>query len=353
MGHPARGWRPAIQPIYDPTDKDLDAGTPIWRSALLSRLALQFAWNGLVGWRVRFFWRNEPMRNLRLVGMIVPVVALAAVIVLPARAGAEDWQKSYPIAGKASLSISTGDASLELRGCADCHAVKVNLDWRDRKPSDFVLEESQAGDHVSFALKEKVHIGIHISMGSFHEPHLTVETPAVLDLEAKTSDGAVKISGVQGELQLHTSDGAVDVEDVGGTVRLTASDGAIRIHNAKGTLESRSSDGHATIDGRFTNLQVHSSDGNMDVTLNEGSQLAGTSRIESSDGKVSVRLPRTLAADLDVHTSDGKINCDLPLKMDSYNSNGGSGHHLSGHLNAGGAPLSIHTSDGSVTITGQ
>ncbi|MGD0737457.1 MAG: DUF4097 family beta strand repeat-containing protein [Terracidiphilus sp.] len=293
------------------------------------------------------------MRKLLLVGMMVPAMALAVGVFAPARAAAEDWQKTYPIAGKASLNISTGDASLELRGCADCHAIKVVLDWRDRKPSDFVLEESQSGDHVSFELKEKTHIGIHISMGNFHEPHVTVETPAALDLDAKTSDGSVKVAGVDGYLQLHTSDGSVDIEDVGGALRLSASDGGIRIHNVRGTLESRSSDGRATIDGRFTNLQVHTSDGNMDLTIDEGSQLTGSSRIESSDGKVALHLPKTLAADLDVHTSDGKINCDLPLRMDNYNSNGGSGHHLNGHLNAGGAPLSIHTSDGSVTITGQ
>jgi hypothetical protein len=292
------------------------------------------------------------MRKLRLVSMFVPVMVLAAGVFASTRAGAEDWQKSYPIAGKASLYMSTGDASVELHGCADCHAVKIVLDWKDRKPSDFVLLESQAGDHVSFELKEKSHIGIHISIGNFHEPHLTVETPAALDLDAKTSDGAVRVAGVQGDLQLHTSDGAVDVSDVEGRLHLAASDGAITIHNVAGTLDSRSSDGRATIDGRFTELHVHTSDGNLDLTVGQGSKLAAASRIESSDGKVTVRLPRALDADLDVHTGDGKINCDLPLKMDGF-STGGSGHHLRGHLNGGGVPLEIHTSDGSVTITGQ
>jgi hypothetical protein len=289
------------------------------------------------------------MRGFRFVSC-VSVLTVAACGYLSAQASGEDWQKSYPISGKASLTIATGDAGVELRSCGECREVRVRVEWRDRKPSTFVLTESQTGDHVSFELKEKLHVSVHVVIGDWHGPSVIVETPSLLDLEARTSDGGLKVSGVQGSLQLHTSDGKVDVEDVGGSLRLTASDGSIRIHNVTGTLESRSSDGHVTVDGRFTAVQVHTSDGNLDLTLNEGTQLSGLSRIESSDGRVSVRLPRALAADLDVHTSDGRINCSLPLTMEGYNSDRSSGHDLRGHLNAGGAELAIHTSDGSVTI---
>lgn len=267
-----------------------------------------------------------------------------------AQAGGGDWQKSYPVSGKASLTLSSGDASVEVRSCGDCREVRVRVEWRDRKLGDFTLNEFQSGDHVNFELKEKPHLGIHFQMGNVHEPHVTVETPTALDLEARTADGGLKVCGVQGSLELHTTDGAVDVEDVGGSLRLTASDGSIKIHNVNGTLESHSSDGQVTVEGRFTALQVHTSDGNLDVTLAAGSQLNAASRIESSDGQVTVRLPRTLAADLDVETSDGEIKCTLPVTMEGYNSGHSSGHSLRGHLNAGGVPLTIRTSDGSVTI---
>jgi DUF4097 and DUF4098 domain-containing protein YvlB len=227
------------------------------------------------------------------------------------------------------------------------------VEWRDRKAGDFTINEFQSGDHVNFVMKEKPHMGIHITMGRSREPLLTVETPAAVDLEARTADGGLRVSGLQGSLALQTSDGAVDVEDVSGAVRLTASDGSIRIHNVTGTLESRSSDGSTTVEGKFTALNVHSSDGSLDVTLAEGSQLNTASRIESSDGRVTVRVPRTMAMDLDVHTSDGEINCELPLTMEGYNTTHSSGHNLRGHLNGGGAALEIHTSDGNVTITGQ
>jgi hypothetical protein len=291
------------------------------------------------------------MRVLRLSAISVPAFALTMFAIAPALLAESDWQKSYPVSGKPSLTLSTGDASTEVRSCASCREVHIRVEWNERHSGEYVVTEFQSGDHVNFELKEKekVHFGLHIGMTS-HEPHVTVETPKELDLEARTSDGALKVYGVEGSISLHTSDGAVDVSDVSGAVRLTASDGSIRIHNVTGTLESKSSDGRVSIDGRLSGIQVHTSDGRLEVTLTEGSQLTTSSRIEASDGQVTVRLPKTLAADLDVHTSDGKIDCQLPLTMNGYNSSGSSGHNIRGRLNAGGTPLTIHTSDGNVTI---
>jgi hypothetical protein len=289
------------------------------------------------------------MRALCFSAMSVPAVALTMFGFAPALRAETDWQKAYHVSGKPSVTLSTGDASTDVRPCSDCREVRIRVEWNDRHPDDYTVNEFQSGDHVNFELKEKQHFGIHISV-SRREPHVTVETPKELDLEARTSDGALKVYGVQGDLALHTSDGAVDVSDVSGAVRLVASDGSIRIHNLTGTLESKSSDGQVSIDGRLSGIQVHLSDGRLDVALAEGSQLTTSSRIEASDGQVRVRLPKTLAADLDVHTSDGHIDCQLPLTMNGYNSSGSSGHNIRGRLNAGGTPLTIHTSDGNVTI---
>ena len=283
------------------------------------------------------------MKSLRLFATAVPVLGLTAFAAgLTAQS---DWQKSYPVSGKPSLTVSTGDASMEVHSCS-CREIRIRVQWNDRHSDEYTINEFQSGDHVNFELKEKQRLGFHVGM--HREPRVTVETPGELDLEARTSDGSLKVSGVNGTIALHTSDGAVEVSDVSGAVRLVASDGSIHMHNLTGTLESRSSDGHVSIEGKLSAVQVHTSDGALDLTLAEGSQLTTSSRIEASDGSVKIRLPRTLAADLDIHTGDGHIDCQLPLTMSGYNSGGG--HNIRGRLNAGGTPLTIHTSDGSVTI---
>ena len=285
------------------------------------------------------------MRPLRVFAIAIPTLVLAIFAGSTAQAES-DWQKSYPVSGKASLTVSTGDASTEVHSCG-CREIRVHVQWNDRRSDEYTITEFQSGDHVNFELKEKPHMGFHITMAR-REPHVMVETPAELDLEARTSDGGLKVYGVNGTFALHTSDGAVEVSDVSGAVRLVASDGSIRIHNVTGSLESKSSDGHVSIDGKFSGVQVHTSDGALELTMAEGSQLTTSSRIDASDGSVKIRLPKTLAADLDIHTGDGHIDCQLPLTMSGYNSGGG--HNVRGRLNAGGTPLTIHTSDGSVTI---
>ena len=289
------------------------------------------------------------MASLRL-----PVFALAALAVFAvepsAHASDADWQKTYHVSAKASLTFASGDASTEVSSCGDCREIRVRVEWNDRRASDYTITEFQSGDHVDFELREKHGFAFHVTIGNRHEPHVTVESPTALDLDARTADGGLKVNGIQGEIQLHTSDGSMDVSDVSGALHLVSSDGSIRVHNAAGSLESRSSDGKVRIDGRFSGIQVRTSDGGLELTLAEGSHLTSSSRLESSDGSVVVHLPRSLAADLEIHSSDGHIDCKLPLVMEGYDSRSDSGHSIRGRLNGGGVPLVIHTHDGNAII---
>jgi hypothetical protein len=275
------------------------------------------------------------------------LVAAAALLSLPALAQAtgHDWQKTYSVSGSPSLTIETADSGLEIASCSDCKEIRVQV-HATRDLNQYRLEERQEGDHVFFSFKEKPHVGM-FNWRNENGTKVRVETPAHLDLDAGTADGNLIARGLSGTLQVHAGDGSVLLEDVNGALRLRTSDGNVTVRQAKGTLEARGSDGHMTIDGQFTGVQLHTSDGNLDFTLAPGSQLNAASRIESSDGHVIVHVPSTLAADLDITTSDGHVDCSLPLTMDHYDS---SGNHLHGHLNGGGMPLSVHTSDGNVRI---
>lgn len=293
-----------------------------------------------------------PITFVRAAGLMLATLVVSASCSALAQNSDYDWQKTYSVGGSPSLSIETGDSSLEIHSCGDCREVRIRVHSPNRRLSEFVLEEHQDQSHVSFSLHERSHAGFSVrwhKVGS--DPQVSVETPASLDLDAKTADGNLSVRGLTGALQMHSGDGTVTLEDLRGDLHLTSSDGNVNIHNATGTLEARASDGHMKVDGQFSAVHLHTSDGNLELSLAAGSRLTAASRIESSDGRVTVHVPQNLAADLDVSTSDGHVDCALPLTLDNYNSGGGSHHHLTGHLNGGGAPLSIHTSDGNVSIT--
>ncbi|MGA7651012.1 MAG: hypothetical protein WBW68_01020, partial [Terracidiphilus sp.] len=165
------------------------------------------------------------MAFLRFTGLALSVLTFIALT--PAARADADWQKTYPVSGKPSLTFSTGDTSAEVRSCGDCHEIRIRVEWNDRHASDYNLSEFQSGNTVNFQLHEKLGFGFHVQFGNHRGPHVTFETPAALDLEARTADGALVVSGVRGDLALHTSDGAQDVSDVAGSLRITASDGSI------------------------------------------------------------------------------------------------------------------------------
>lgn len=220
-----------------------------------------------------------------------------------------------------------------------------------RKLSEYRLEESQAGDTIHFSLKEKPHYGLSLRWGpTEHSPRVTIEAPTALTLDARTVDGSLALRDLRGDLQVHSGDGSIDIVHTSGALKLVAGDGNVQIHDASGTLDARASDGRMTVDGTFTAVQLHTSDGKLELSLADGSQLARASSVASSDGQVSIRVPHSLAADLDVTTSDGRIDCSLPLTMDHFNSNDRGAHHVHGRLNAGGVPLTVRTSDGNATI---
>ncbi len=278
------------------------------------------------------------------------VATLALLASLPALAQDSDhsWSKTYTVTGKPTLNFETSDASVSFHPCGDCHAIRIHVEVVGRTLSDYRLEEGQTGDEVHFLFKELPHLGVHI-VWHRDQTQITVETPAQLTLEAKTSDGNVDLSGLQGELGLTSGDGNVTIDHVSGALRIRSGDGHVKITDAEGAIEARTSDGSLSVDGLFHVLTLHTSDGALDLNLRQGTKLTEASSIQSSDGSVTVHVPQAFAADLDVHTSDGRVDCALPLTIDHYQS-GGSGHGLHGKLNGGGAPLTIHTSDGNVRI---
>lgn len=284
--------------------------------------------------------------------IFVPLASLAMLCSLSLLAQDSDhsWSKSYPLTGRPTLTVETSDASVTFHSCGTCHEVRIHVDVVGRKLSDYRLEEGQSGDEVHFVFKELPHIGVHI-LWHREQTQVTVESPAQLTLQARTSDGNVALSGLQGDLNLTTGDGNLDLDHVSGGLRIKSSDGQVKISDADGSIDARTSDGSLSVDGNFHGFALHTSDGTLELSLREGTRLTEASSIQSSDGSVTLHVPQNFAADLNVHSSDGHVDCALPMTMDHYEAGGGEGRDLHGKLNGGGTPLTIHTSDGNVKIS--
>jgi hypothetical protein len=314
---------------------------------LRNRWGFSFLGNESGGGAVLEQREGKPMQRINL-SLGFTALLLSAGVALAQSDTA--WNKSYPVSGQPNLVVSVGDSHLNIHSCQSCKEVRITVTMENTSLSKYTLEESQSGDTIHFSLKEKTNFGLHADWHA-KKVLVDVETPRELTLDASSSDGGLTASDLHGNLTIHTSDGSQDLEGVSGNLKLRASDGALRLHNATGTLEARTSDGSQEISGSFSTLELQSSDGSISVALAEGSKLNAESRIESHDGSVTLKLPKSFQADLAVSAHDGSIKSTLPLVVEGYNSNGNDGHEIHGKYNGGGSLLTIHTNDGSVHLS--
>jgi hypothetical protein len=165
----------------------------------------------------------------------VALVGLAILSSLTALAQDPDhvWSRVYPVTGMPTLTLETSDAGVAFHPCEDCQEIRIHVEVQGRTLSDYRLEEGRRGDEVHFLFKDLPHHVWHRQ-----QVRVTVETPAQLTLQAKTSDGNLTLSGLQGDLNLTTGDGNVDLDHVSGNLRIRSGDGRVKVTDAAGSIDA-------------------------------------------------------------------------------------------------------------------
>jgi DUF4097 and DUF4098 domain-containing protein YvlB len=281
------------------------------------------------------------MRNI-LAGLALTGIAALTLAASPLRA--DEWSKSYSINGRANLTVSTGDGDVIVTG-SNKSTIDAHITTTGYKlgPNDVQVVESQNGNNVSIELKFP---HMNWNWGGRRDVKVTLEVPSDIDMNIHTSDGNVTAKTVNGTLSFDTGDGNVEAQQVRGTVKMRTGDGNMTGSGFDGTLEASTGDGNVRVDGRFDSLDLKSGDGNIDAQVNAGSKVAQNWNVHSGDGRITLRVPGDLNANLDVHTGDGSISADVPVMVQ------GTINHqsLRGKMNAGGGTLAVSTGDGSIHI---
>lgn len=163
--------------------------------------------------------------------------------------------------------------------------------------------------------------GGDVSMGVSYK----VQVPRQVTLDVVNSNGALAVTGTEGNTQLKTSNGALSVQGVSGDMTLKTTNGHISVAGSEGTVKAETSNGG--IDAELTRYSGH--------------ELS----FETSNGSVSVRLPRDARFTVDAETSNGGVKSDFPVAGGKPDR-----HSLKGAVNGGGPALYIRTSNGGVHI---
>jgi hypothetical protein len=261
-----------------------------------------------------------------ILGLMVCVVCSLAA--LPAHA--DEWSKTYTITGKPDLRVETSDADIHV-ATWDQNTIEAKVTTVRYKIGDdgIRIEEHQNGDTVEINVRYPHH-GFTIGLGNYsnHRVDISIHMPREGRVDLRTGDGKIELGNFKGEMELRTGDGGMEI---------TAVDGKLR---------ALTGDGHIRADGRFDSLDLKSGDGRVEARAAGGSVLATGWRLESGDGTVTLEVPESLAADVDLHTGDGHIDLDMPITTEGKIREG----EVHGKLNGGGNLLVIHTGDGSIRL---
>ena len=168
-------------------------------------------------------------------------------------------------------------------------------------------------------------------------------------LDAKISDGSIRVENVRGEIHLADDDGSVELDGVDATtLAVHTGDGNVAARRVRAeSLELHSGDGtldlsDITIAGSAPHATIESGDG----AIHFAGSLApnGGYMIHSEDGAVSVALPRDADLTVGVNTSDGEVETRDGITVSELN-----GKRVA-TLGAGRGGLEVTTDDGGVTL---
>jgi len=265
-------------------------------------------------------------------------------------------EKRFSVDGTPDLHLATFDGAIEVRA-GDGSQVVVEIEKRGptREAVDELrVEATQNGSRIDVEVKRPSRegmtaFGLHVSTSA----KLIVSVPRRAAIVARTGDGAIRIDGVEGRLELRTGDGAIRASDVKGELTLNTGDGSITVDRAEGRLALETGDGGVNVEGRFSTVRMHTGDGSIVYRADEATQMDDDWEITTGDGSVAIYLPSAFNANLDAHTGDGRIRNDLDVVKSSTSDDGDDERErrtLRGRIGQGGRRLKVHTGDGSITL---
>jgi lia operon protein LiaG len=183
------------------------------------------------------------------------------------------------------------------------------------------------------------------------------------DLSVDASSAPVTTSGTKGDLEIDVGSGAVRVTDAGGDLSVDTGSGEVSLTGVKGenvSVNTGSGDVTAT-NVRSNELSIETGSGDIEVTnlvapqvaLETGSGAVSADvqgelwnvNVQTGSGDVTLKVPSTLGAQVDIETSSGDIETDFAVSVTRH-----ARDHLTGQIGDGRGKIAIETGSGGIKL---
>lgn len=306
-------------------------------------------------------------RTFQLIGLLVASVLLAGCEDMEwgdSQRFKEDFQYSFNAKPGVRISVENLNGAIEIIG-QDLD--KVEVTGTKYASTEQVLQALRIDATAS---DNSVRIRTISPSGhrTNHGARYTIRVPRRADLERiGSSNGSIRIEGVDGNVRVRTSNGGVrvlrlkgpvEIETSNGGIELTehvgsaiahTSNGGIRAEGVKGFFEATTSNG--SINARLTdpepNRPVKLESSNGSVTLQIDTVRNNDVRITTSNSSITLRMPSNANAQLRAHTSNSSVNSDFDMNVRAGQL---SKSHVEGTLGSGGPLIDLSTSNGRINV---
>ena len=257
----------------------------------------------------------------------------------------EDFNQSHPLKAGGRLYVETFNGSVEISGWDRETAEISGTKYASTEQARNALRVDIVATGDSVRIRTVRPTGHRGSMGAKY----VIRVPNRTTLErVETSNGAVRIDGIEGDARVRTSNGSVRAGRLKGALEATTSNAGVELDEVQGAAVVETSNGgiQASLREVAPRQSVKLTTSNGGIELAMGSFKENEIEAATSNGGITLRLPATTAARLKANTSNASVSSDLEVK-----SAGEPGkNHLEGTIGAGGPPITLTTSNGSIRI---
>jgi hypothetical protein len=206
--------------------------------------------------------------------------------------------------GKFSLENTNGSVRIVVWDEARVRIEAVKRAGSERALEELKVEIEGEGDSLSV----RTRYPRPRWMGNAGAVEYRVSVPRSARVRVSDVNGRVEVDGVLGSVHASTVNGSVDLAGVGGPVEASAVNGSVEADVARVDPSSRN-------------------------------------ELHTTNGSVRLTLPRDASADVEAHTVNGGVHCDFDL-ADLHKSR----RKIEGRIGAGGARFELGTVNGSAHI---
>ncbi len=254
----------------------------------------------------------------------VTSAALAALVLAGSPLLAQDFQWRGKVAAGKTVEIKGVNGAIDATAGGDEVEVVATKHSRRSDPSSVRVEVVPSEDGVTICAvypdvdgrrnECRPGRGGHMNTRDNDvEVHFTVKVPAGVGLVARTVNGEVEATGLEGDVDARTVNGSIQVSTTG------------------------------RAEAETVNGSIRASAGRADWT--------GDAAFKTVNGSITLTLPASMAADVRAETVNGAIETDFPLSLSGgLKLEGGRMRHLKGTINGGGRSLEMETVNGSIHL---